>query len=113
MTEKMIIDTIENCRYCLMCRHICPVGHVTAKETFTPHGWGLLIASVERGLLSWNEDTVSALYNCSDCGTCRAHCVTDQPLPLQYGIAETAHLSLTGIGETGCVDHLAHVRFLN
>jgi len=81
MTEKMIIDTIENCRYCLMCRHVCPVGHVTAKETFTPHGWGLLIASVERGLLSWNEDTVSALYNCSDCGTCRAHCVTDQPLP--------------------------------
>lgn len=81
MTDINVIDTVENCRYCLMCRHVCPVGHVTAKETFTPHGWGLLIASVKRGLLEWNEDTVTALYSCSDCGTCRAHCVTDQPLP--------------------------------
>jgi Fe-S oxidoreductase len=79
--EINVIDTVENCRYCLMCRHVCPVGHVTAKETFTPHGWGLLIASVNRGMLEWNEDTVNALYSCSDCGTCRAHCVTDQPLP--------------------------------
>ena len=21
--------TTDNCRYCLMCRHVCPVGHVT------------------------------------------------------------------------------------
>ena len=81
MTETIIIDTVDNCRYCLMCRHVCPVGHVTAKETLTPHGWGLLIASVNRGLISWNEDTVDALYSCSDCGNCRSHCVTDQPLP--------------------------------
>jgi Fe-S oxidoreductase len=73
--------TIENCRYCLMCRHVCPVGHVTRRETLTPHGWGLTIASVQRGLLTWNQDTVDVLYSCADCGTCRAHCVTDQPLP--------------------------------
>jgi len=73
--------TIENCRYCLMCRHVCPVGHVTRRETLTPHGWGLTIASVQRDLLTWNQDTVDVLYSCADCGTCRAHCVTDQPLP--------------------------------
>jgi Fe-S oxidoreductase len=73
--------TVENCRYCLMCRHVCPVGHVTRRETLTPHGWGLTIASVQRGLLAWNQDTVDVLYSCADCGTCRAHCVTDQPLP--------------------------------
>jgi len=72
---------IENCRYCLMCRHVCPVGHVTRKETLTPHGWALTIASVERGLLAWNPETIGVLYSCADCGTCRAFCVTDRALP--------------------------------
>jgi Fe-S oxidoreductase len=81
MSTAQPSTAIENCRYCLMCRHVCPVGHVTKIETLTPHGWGLTIASVRRGLLAWNEETVGALYHCADCGTCRAHCVTDQPLP--------------------------------
>ncbi len=76
-----VIETTENCRYCLMCRHTCPVGLGTHNETLTPHGWGLTIASVKRGLLTWNDETVDALYSCADCGNCRAHCVFDQPLP--------------------------------
>jgi len=76
-----VVEATENCRYCLMCRHTCPVGQATNLETLTPHGWGLLIASVERGLAVWNEETVHNLYQCADCGNCRAHCVTDQPLP--------------------------------
>jgi Fe-S oxidoreductase len=71
----------DNCRYCLMCRHVCPVGHVTNLEPLTPHGWGLTIASVQRGLMTWNTETVGLLYHCADCGTCRANCVTYQPLP--------------------------------
>ena len=81
MQIQTVTETIENCRYCLMCRHVCPVGHVTRRETLTPHGWGLTIASVQRGLLTWNSDTLDVLYSCADCGTCRAHCVTDQALP--------------------------------
>jgi Fe-S oxidoreductase len=75
------IATTENCRYSLMCRHVCPVGHVTHLETLTPHGWALTIASVKRGMLSWNSETVDVLYKCADCGNCRSHCATDQPLP--------------------------------
>jgi len=75
------VPTTENCRYCLMCRHVCPVGHITLLETLTPHGWGLTIESVKRGLLQWNDETVNVLYSCADCGACRANCVTDQPLP--------------------------------
>jgi Fe-S oxidoreductase len=81
MQQQIITAAIENCRYCLMCRHVCPVGHITRRETLTPHGWGLTIASVQRGLLTWNQDTLDVLYSCADCGTCRAHCVTDQALP--------------------------------
>ncbi|MFZ0534550.1 MAG: (Fe-S)-binding protein [Anaerolineales bacterium] len=81
MQRQNVTEIIENCRYCLMCRHVCPVGHVTRKETLTPHGWGLTIASVQRGLLTWNPEVVAVLYSCADCGTCRAFCVTDQALP--------------------------------
>lgn len=79
---KNVKDTTELCRYCLMCRHVCPITHVTRSEATSPHGWGILVASVERGVISWNDDTVNTLYQCADCGLCRAYCVTDQPLPL-------------------------------
>jgi Fe-S oxidoreductase len=81
MPIENVVDTIENCRYCLMCRHVASVEHVTHKETLSPHGWALVIASVERGLLDWNPDTVDVLYSAPDHGNSRAHCVTQQPLP--------------------------------
>lgn len=64
-----------------MCRHVCPVGNLTRRETLTPHGWAQLISLERRGLSTWNEETVDALYSCADCGNCRTHCVTSQPLP--------------------------------
>lgn len=81
VNQDIINTTADNCRYCLMCRHIAPVELVTYKETYSPHGWGILIASERRGLLSWNEDSVNALYAAPDNGNSRMHCVTDQPLP--------------------------------
>ncbi|HWB17789.1 MAG TPA: (Fe-S)-binding protein [Vicinamibacterales bacterium] len=75
------VPTTENCRFCWMCRHACPVGHVTHRETYTPHAWALEIESVRRGQIAWDASTVSVLYACADCGLCRAHCATDQPLP--------------------------------
>lgn len=81
MRLENVIDTIENCRYCLMCRHIASVECVTHKETLSPHGWALVIASVRRGLLEWDQDTVDVIYSAPDHGNSRAHCVTNQPLP--------------------------------
>jgi Fe-S oxidoreductase len=57
------------------------VGHVTARETLTPHAWALTIESVRRGQLTWNDETAAVMFACADCGLCQAHCVTDQPLP--------------------------------
>ena len=76
-----LVDATENCRHSLMCRHVCPVGNITRLETLSPHGWAQLIALERRGLSSWNEDAVDALYQCADCGSCRTHCVSSQPLP--------------------------------
>lgn len=82
-----VILTTDNCRYCLMCRHVAPVERVTFKESHTPHGWGLIIASVRRGLLQWNADTVDVIYSAPDGGNSRAHCVTNQPLPAAIAAA--------------------------
>ncbi len=76
-----VLDVTENCRHCLMCRHVCPVGNITYSETLTPHGWGQLVALERRGLSSWNPETIDKLYRCADCGSCRSHCVWDQALP--------------------------------
>ena len=81
MPIEDVILTTDNCRYCLMCRHVAPVEHVTQRESLSPHGIALVIASVRRGLLQWNTDTVDVIYSASDNGNSRAHCVFDQPLP--------------------------------
>lgn len=80
----------EGCRYCWMCRQACPVGQVTARETYTPHAWALMIESVARGQITWNRESADVMYACADCGLCQAHCVTDQPLPLAINQARTA-----------------------
>ena len=81
MKLENVILTTDNCRYCLMCRHVASVERVTYKETLSPHGWALLIASVRRGLLKWDAQTVDVIYSAPDNGNSRAHCVFDQPLP--------------------------------
>jgi Fe-S oxidoreductase len=81
MTIEDVILTTDLCRYCLMCRHVAPIEHVTHRETLSPHGFALVIASVRRGLLEWNEDSVDVVYSASDNGNSRAHCVFNNPLP--------------------------------
>jgi Fe-S oxidoreductase len=88
--------TTEDCRYCWMCRHVCPVGHVTKRETHTPHAWALLIDSVKRGNLQWNAETADVLYQCADCGMCRTHCVTDRTLPEAIALAR-AEVAAAGL----------------
>jgi Fe-S oxidoreductase len=95
MTSQNILSTTEGCRYCLMCRHVCPVTRVTYNEATSPHGWALAIASVQRGQLQWDAETVDLLYQCADCGLCQSFCVTDQPLP-QAIVAARAEVVAAG-----------------
>lgn len=81
MTAKDYTEIYNGDRYCLMCRHVCPVERMTKREATSPHGWALLVASVQRGLTTWNSETVDTLYQCADCGLCQANCVSDRPLP--------------------------------
>ena len=86
-----------------MCRHVCPVGRATRREATTPHGWGLLIASAERGQLSWDAEAVDTLYQCAQCSLCLANCVTDRPLPSAIAAARaevfTSGLAPSAVGD--------------
>jgi Fe-S oxidoreductase len=99
----------ELCRYCLMCRHVCPVGRTTRRETTTPHGWALLIASVDRGQLRWDSEAVDTLYQCAQCGLCLSNCVTDQPLPSAIAAARADVVS-KGLAPQSVTDLDARLR---
>ena len=43
--------TIDACRFCWMCRHICPIGNVTGRERNNARARALSLSMVER---EWN-----------------------------------------------------------
>lgn len=65
----------EACRFCWMCRHICPVAGSTGNEAWTPRARGLLISMIERGT-EYDASIAEAMYKCSLCDACANDCVT-------------------------------------
>lgn len=66
---------IDSCRFCWMCRHVCPIGNATGHERNTARARALAISLVVRGA----EDVSSVIdnvYECSLCGACTNNCVT-------------------------------------
>ncbi len=79
MKLENVAATLESCRFCLMCRHVDPVSHVTHNEALSPHGIALVATSQKRGLLEWNQENVNVIYSDVDAGNAREHCVTNKP----------------------------------
>lgn len=67
--------TIDSCRFCWMCRHICPIGNQTGKEINTARGRALVLSTLSRGK-QMNPEIAAAVYECSLCGACVDQCVT-------------------------------------
>ena len=65
----------DNCRFCWMCRHLCPVGLKTGKEINTPRAKALLLSLAERGT-KFDADMARAMYECVLCGACTNDCAT-------------------------------------
>lgn len=68
-------EIIDSCRFCWMCRHICPIGNATGQERNTARARMLALSLVERGAepLSGVADNV---YECALCEACTKECVT-------------------------------------
>ena len=50
MFSEKADKTVNACRFCWMCRHICPVGLATGKESNTPRAKALMISMTEKGI---------------------------------------------------------------
>ncbi len=82
MISQNALHHAEKCRFCWMCRHLCPVQHQTGKELNTPRAKGLLLSMVEKGTQEFDRDMAKAMYECLLCDACTNDCVTGYQPPL-------------------------------
>ncbi len=65
----------DMCRFCWMCRHICPVAGATGSEGWGPRARGLMVSMIERGT-PYDAEIADAMYHCTMCDACANDCVT-------------------------------------
>lgn len=67
---------IDSCRFCWMCRHICPIGNANGQERTTARARALGLSMVVRGSAELTSDIIDNIYECSCCSACTCDCVT-------------------------------------
>lgn len=65
----------DSCRFCWMCRHICPIGNATGQERNTARARSLGVSLVVRGATELKEISDN-IYECTLCGACTNNCMT-------------------------------------
>ena len=75
MFSKDSARQADACRFCWMCRHICPVAGSTGREGWTPRARGLMISMIERGT-PYTAEIAEAMYHCTLCDACANDCAT-------------------------------------
>lgn len=74
ITEKAK-SIADSCRFCWMCRHVCPIGNATGQERNTARGRALAVSLVARNAENI-ADVIDNIYECSLCGACTNNCLT-------------------------------------
>lgn len=74
ITEKAK-SIADSCRFCWMCRHICPIGNATGQERNTARARCLGISLVVRNATNLKE-IADNIYECTLCGACINNCAT-------------------------------------
>ncbi len=67
---------IDACRFCWMCRHICPIGNATGLERNTSRARALALSLVTRDAVDFSDDIIDNVYECALCGACTNDCAT-------------------------------------
>lgn len=89
MITQNALRHAEKCRFCWMCRHLCPVQHQTGNEINTPRSKGLLLSMVHKETQSFTKDMAQAMYECLLCDACTNDCATGYQPPLFIREART------------------------
>lgn len=74
--SKKSKEHLDACRFCWMCRHICPIGNATGQERNTARARALGLSLVAREAVDYSEDIINNVYECALCGACVKECVT-------------------------------------
>ena len=74
ITEKAK-NIIDNCRFCWMCRHVCPIGNATGLERNTARARAMGASLVVRNATELKE-IAENIYECTLCGACTNNCMT-------------------------------------
>ncbi len=78
----------DACRFCWMCRHICPVGQQTGKEANNARAKGLLVSMSNRGM-EFDTSIANTMWECVLCGSCSNDCATGYEPPIFIREART------------------------
>ena len=89
MISQKALNTAEKCRFCWMCRHLCPVELQTGREVNTPRAKGLEISMIHRGIMEFDKDIAEIMYECILCDACTNDCATGYEPPLFIREART------------------------
>jgi len=87
--------TIDACRFCWMCRHVCPVGNVTGRERNNARARALSLSMVERGV-ELSKDIVANVYECALCAACTKECATGWD-PVEFTKAVRLEAAMNGV----------------
>ncbi len=69
-------EHLDACRFCWMCRHICPIGNATGLERNTARARAFGLSLVSRDDVEYSDDIISNVYECALCGACVNDCTT-------------------------------------
>ena len=89
MISQNALHHAEKCRFCFMCRHLCPVQLQTGKEINTPRAKGLLLSMHRKGTAEFDRDMARTMYECLTCDACVNDCATGYQPPLFIREART------------------------
>lgn len=68
-------NTLEACRYCPMCRHVCSSEFISYKESDAPRGRGILLYNIYYSNDNYDKSIIDSVYNCFLCGCCWSWCI--------------------------------------
>ena len=81
MFTDIAMSHADACRFCWMCRHVCPVGLTSGKEGNTPRGKAIVVSMDSRNIPLGGE-AAELMYECCLCEGCSNDCVTGYEPPM-------------------------------
>lgn len=82
MISQNALHHAEKCRFCFMCRHLCPIQLQTGREINTPRAKGLVLSMVSKGTEVYDRDMAQTMYECLLCDACVNDCATGYQPPI-------------------------------